>query len=248
MSTVYLMRRLACGVIFGTMAWAQSPSFESVSIKPTKVRQLGAHREPVHTTANSITLPYAAVEECIALAYGIQTFQLTGAELRPDRYEIVATTARPTSRTELYRMLQTVLAERFHLKFHRESKTMEVFALEQNATPVRREQSEGSGDPVIDLSPTTIVFDHYSMSQFAALLSDSTEHHVVDRTGLAGEYKFKIDIARYMNNAIVSVNGFAGEGAVFDAALPEQLGLKLQRTKAEMEVLVVDHIEKPDAN
>ena len=58
------------------------PGFESVSIKPTKVQQLGTHREPVHTTANSITLPYIAVEECIALAYGIQTFQLSGVELR----------------------------------------------------------------------------------------------------------------------------------------------------------------------
>lgn len=230
------------------MACAQSPSFESVSIKPSKVRQLGTHREPIITTSNSITLPYAAVEECIALAYGVQTFQLTGAELRPDRYEIVGKSAGPTSRAELYRMLQTVLAERFHLKFHRETKTMDVFALEQSGSPARLDPTQGSGDPVIDLSPTTIVFDHYSMSQFAALLSDSTEHHVVDRTGVAGEFKFKIDIARYMNNAIVSVNGFAGEGAVFDAALPEQLGMKLTRTKAEIEVLVVDHVEKPAAN
>jgi uncharacterized protein (TIGR03435 family) len=81
-----------------------------------------------------------------------------------------------------------------------------------------------------------------SMPQLAGMLAaiGELENLVVDDTGLDGYYKFKLEWS--------SGNASANAGPSLFAALQEQLGLKLEATKGPVDVLVIDHVERPSAN
>jgi uncharacterized protein (TIGR03435 family) len=235
-------------VLFGAIAFSQSRGFDSATIKvltapPDRTFPI----TPIRTTPNSLTMPSVSLAECIAWAYDVNNYQITGAALPDDHYELIAKTTARASKTQLQAMLQTLLASRFHLALHRDSKTLEIYAMSQGAK-MQLEPAKDSGDMAIMPSPTDLTFTHVSMLSLAVLLSDRFERAVMDQTGLKGEYNFKIDISPYFKGGLVDTGDLYGEGAVFYRAVQDQLGLKLERKKAAVDVLVIDHVEKPTAN
>ena len=172
--------------------------------------------------------------------------------------------------TTLYRqlpaMLRPVLEDRFHLKTHWETRALQVFVLalarkdgglgprlhRSNCTPrpetIRTEAtpSEPSeGRPLCDVAfgVGTIDGSGLSMLSLAGALSTGLDRVVLDRTGLEGTY----DVSLHWSPDFVQRDGDPNAPSLA-AALQEQLGLTLQSTTAPIDVLVIDHIERPTPN
>jgi len=204
-------------------------------------------------SGNRVTLTAYTVTNLVTDAYSLKDYQLTGVTgwISSDRYDIVARSAgegTPT-RDQARQMLQTLLTDRFQLKFHRETKEMSVYALvtgkngpklKEHAadTPIMRMNSKGR-----DLQMT---FTGSPMEQLVAQLSHipGVDRPVLDETGLTGQYDFQLNLSAEPGGN--PATGTGGE-SVF-TAIEEQLGLKLESRKAPIGILVIDHVERPSGN
>lgn len=145
--------------------------------------------------------------------------------------------AEGANENQLRQMLQTLLAERFKLVVHREAREMAVYALlvGKNGTKLR-EWKEGDPMPEFGSGGHPNNFrDRGTMQRLADVLSSgpAVGRPVLDKTGLKGVYVFYVEW---------------DDGEDFLPALQQQLGLKLEPQKAPVDNLVINHIEKPDAN
>jgi bla regulator protein blaR1 len=200
----------------------------------------------------------------ILTAYNITVRQISvPASFPDDRYDIAAKADRPLSPAEMRHMLQQLLVDRFKLVVHREIKEIPVYALaigkggqklrqsqerESEATP--RTPSRAGGT---ELGTGHIIFKNESMPDFAWALSrtiDTGDRVVVDQTGLVGNYDFELTFGRD-NEPTAGADGRESATpqlpSIF-SALQDQLGLRLEPTKASVEFLVVVHVEKPSDN
>ena len=169
------------------------------------------------------------------------------------------------------RQLQTLLADRFKLIVHRETKELPVYTLLlaeggpklQEATPGNTYSNGvkgpnglpvGPGQIVGGLSPlnepTILVAQAVPMTSVAQKLSWQLDHTVFDMTGLKGNYDFTL---RWMPDARLAKRGSDSPAPLpsdlsIAKAIEQQLGLKLELQKAPIQVLVIDHIETPTTN
>jgi uncharacterized protein (TIGR03435 family) len=169
------------------------------------------------------------------------------------RFEVHGKVERKVSFEECRLMVQSLLVDRFRLSLHWETRELPVYVLSvgKKGTKLR----PGDEDPKV-LSSVTLngaqvqLGDGYrttgsgrgmSMAELARLLSrlPAVSRPVVDRTGLTGFYGFSLDYAMTLEDE--------SRPDIF-AALQEQLGLKLESTKGPVEILVVDHAERPSEN
>jgi uncharacterized protein (TIGR03435 family) len=156
-------------------------------------------------------------------------------------------------------MLQSLLADRFHLKIRREQKEMAVLALTAGKS-VKLTPADATG---CDLDPMpanpcgnlrrsaglVIIGERVTMAQFAVMLSGLFGQTVKDETGLTGVFDFKLDLvaAGFTPTAPSSSSEMDGTNALM-SGLRDQLGLKLERTRSAVEILVIEHVERPSAN
>jgi uncharacterized protein (TIGR03435 family) len=293
-STLDLMTR--CTLRFlGSVAilvWAQSPAaptFDVASIKPVKPEVPLQRPFGCGFGAGGRFRAFGTVQWLIACAYRIPAAR-AGQEilqapkwLDSDLFDIEATSPPdgiPHSSDEGLPMIRTLLAERFKLVVHRETRELPMYAL----VIVRRDGRlgprlhrtaddcaawiangrQGAPPPGIDDLPcgrnmvTAYAYRSAAMplSQLANLLSPRVERPVKDQTGLTGT--FALDLQWRPEQAQPGGSpdslGVSGSGRLDDlptsifTALQEQLGLKLQPTKGRMDVLVIDHVERPTSN
>jgi uncharacterized protein (TIGR03435 family) len=219
---------------------AQPPrAFEVASVKP--------HDGPLHTmrgfssSGARLTLEGDLPVYLIMEAYNLKIYQVSFAVPEPERiyYDIFAR-----------QMLQTLLADRFKLKVHRETKEMPVYALlvGKNGPKFKESASDavsaGRGGP--NGRNQYIARTKATMEDLAQDIGNSflVGRPVLDKTGLTGTYGYRIEATP---QAWIDNNPELSDIGVF-AAVQEQLGLKLEPQKAAVEILVVDHIEKPTQN
>jgi uncharacterized protein (TIGR03435 family) len=190
---------------------------------------------------------FVSVSDCISWAYKIQTFQISGAKLPEDRFEISAKIANTVTREELRRMLQSLLADRFHLAVHHDSKSLDSYVLLPGKNP-HLEPADEVAEASIDIQPRVFAFNNASIFDLAGFLAESFQAPVIDMTAINGSFNLRIDVTRYMIGDKPSIDGLPGEASIFFAAVQDQLGLKIEHRKLPVDVLVVDHIEKPSEN
>jgi uncharacterized protein (TIGR03435 family) len=222
------------------------PAFEAASIKPDD-----AGGNNIEVTRGSLSAHSATLATCIMWAYGVESSQVSGANsalsglLQSDRYTILAKAAGPVPDSELRVMLQTLLAERFKLAFHRQSREIHVFALVAEKNGPKFNPSQGDGESKQQASSKLARrWTGTTMAQLASSLADAMQAPVLDQTGLSGKYDFSLDLTPYLPTT--------GErpdiGSMMVTAVREQLGLKLEPRRAATDVLVIDHLERPTAN
>lgn len=140
------------------------------------------------------------------------------------------------------RLLQQVLAQRFHLKTHTETRQMPTYDLVPANSGVKLQPlpaTEASGRSGFSASSREIRLIHGTIPMFVAALADQLQRTVTDKTGLGGRYSFTLKFAN--DNAAPD-----GEAAAsLFTALQEELGLRLQPSRGPVEVLVIDHAEQP---
>lgn len=230
-----------------TDAETATPAFEAASVKPhTGMRDRTRTIEPGRITCLDISLG-----ELILMAYGVKPYQISGPDWIWDiRYDVVATVGRAVGVQEVKRMLGPLLAERFHLVFHRETRELPVFALlVAKGGPKFKEPGDGGESTVRPDGTGGLSFKNISMDDLAGWLSlPSLGRPVIDRTSLAGSFSFDANLFNVEKGAPpgdlkrTMVSSDAGD--TLRETLPEQLGLKLEAQKAPLEILVIDHAEK----
>jgi uncharacterized protein (TIGR03435 family) len=235
------------------------PAFEVASVKP--LEGLRGQMYAFSSSGPRVRYTAYAAIHLVMEAYNLKDYQVTfapnapppsGGEYGMAYYDVEAKAEgdRARTRDEFRPMLQTLLAGRFRLRVHREMKEILGYAL-----------LVGKGGPKLKDSPPdatesahigvngrnlSIAASRMSMGGLADMIPGVffVDRPVVDRTGLAGTYDFKIEATpepRMMSNDpdLTDISIFAAV---------QQLGLKLETQQVKIEVLVVDHVEKPSPN
>jgi uncharacterized protein (TIGR03435 family) len=231
--------RTSLTLLVSIAAFAQT--FEVASVKPNK-----SGRNPGSTSRSGgqVVFENTSLRECIAIAYGISVdrdYALSGpAWIGSERYDIVAKTPAETPRPQVLLMLQALLADRFQLRLHRETKELRVYILKVAGTGAKLKAVPGPEDS-FTFGPGHISVRAQSMDELANKLSRpmfGLGVPVMNSTGLQGVFNFTLDWTPE------SVQPDAGPGPSIFTALQEQLGLKLEASKSHLEVLVIDHVER----
>jgi uncharacterized protein (TIGR03435 family) len=146
-----------------------------------------------------------------------------------------------------YALLQSVLADRFHLQAHVATKEMPGYALTiaTGGPKMKVAAVDASGYGASDIN---INADSMNMAMLATLLSQVLHRTVTDSTGLPGRYVVKLRWSPDVSTGAGSVGGATDAGPTIFTALTETLGLKLVPNKGPVDTLVVDHIEMPTEN
>lgn len=221
-------------------------AFDAVSVKPDAQKGPG-YRMTWRVDPVMLNITGQTLKQYVQQAYDLKSYQvlLQGPGWIGDRavrFDIQARTATPATKAEMMLMLRPVLAERFHLGFHRETRQMSVYFLraERHGTKLRAATTTEGPNGGVN-SGGVADFTHESMDDFADVLGRFiTDRPVFNRTGLKNEYRFKLEFA--------PTDDDAGEHPSIFSALPEQLGLRLEAGKAPVDVLVIDHADRPQTN
>jgi len=222
-----------------------SPAFEVSTVRPTAGPIPGV--PPIfgqqHTTADTLTARHTALIEIIRRAFGVVEQELVGAPawVRDQRFDIVGKSAAPATDAELWSMVRPLLEQRFKLKYHREAREVSGLALVVGKNGPKLTRSEG-GSNNISAAGGVITGRNVPMSRLAQILSSVMRQPVSDATGLEGTYDFKVDPKPYAGQGPLDLPG------MMIIAIQEELGLKLESRKLELQVMVIDHIEPPDEN
>ena len=215
---------------------AGEPEFEVASVKRNTS---GDHRSSTHTSKGEVIMRNVPLKQCIERAYDIKDYALSGPDwLTSERYDIVAKPPSNTQVEQLQLMLRRLLAERFQLKVHRESKVVSAYALVAGKNGPKLQQVEASGGSHMNSSRGQMTAQKVSMSQLADFLARQLDRPVVDRTEIKGVFDLKLEWTEESQ----STDGASGP-SIF-TAVQEQLGLRLQAQKLPVEILVVDNVEK----
>jgi uncharacterized protein (TIGR03435 family) len=222
---------------------ARNPRFEVASIKPDKsgAESIGMFPSPGRLRVENYTL-----RQLIEDAYGLKRYQVLGGPgwIDSDRYEIVAKAENKAGFLQMLPMLQALLADRFQLKMHAETKQHAAFLCWklQRAAP-------GCAPP--ERSKITIrgfILQIMSSPGFSDALSGQLNLPVLNRTDLNSAYDFSL---HYQPDEGLSSEGSSAIGpnaASIFTAIQEQLGLQLKKSKAQITIFVIDHAEKPAGN
>lgn len=235
--------------------------FDVASIKPAEPGTRGVRLQM--TPGGGFNAKNVTAKFLIQQAYGVRDFQISGGPswITSEHYDINAKAEGATSTEQLRPLIQALLADRFHLTIHRDTKELPMYALvagkngpklkESSAAPAPgpgREQMMRMGRGLID-------GQGMSMTVFAAQLAQQLGRSVTDKTGLTGNYDIKLEWTPDESQspfprdpAAEAAHPIDTTGPTVFTALQEQLGLKLESQKGAVEMIVIDRIEKATEN
>jgi uncharacterized protein (TIGR03435 family) len=163
-----------------------------------------------------------------------------------DRYNISAKVDEETSAIwkRLIQMLeQNLLAERCQFKAHKEIRQLSAYELVVAKGGAKLKDATADEKGMFSFGPGNIDAHGMEMAQFIDILTSNLERTVVDKTGL-GDKRYTFTLKWTPDEK----QGTADAGPSIYAALEEQLGLKLVASKAPVEIVVVDKMERPSEN
>ena len=257
--------------------------YDVASIKPNKS---GTNMVRLMLTPDGLSETNGTLQMLINAAYGVENNQISGAPnwVNTESYDIEAKMDSSTAdelrklsenerRTERQRMLQALLAERFKLTVHRESKELPIYALVvAKDGPKLQEAKPGDtypngikgpdGQPgagMMMMGREGLTAQGIPIANLVRHLSRVLGRKVVDKTGLTGKYDFTFKWTPEQSQGAIrgQDGGQPGDvsapppdssGPSIFTALQEQLGLKLESQKGQVEILIIDHVEKPSEN
>jgi uncharacterized protein (TIGR03435 family) len=210
--------------------------FEAASVKPTPPE--GEDQRIEFQPGGRFRATNITLKGLLRVAYDVKGFQISGGPkwLDSARYDVEAKALGNPSAPERLVMMQALLADRFQLKLHRESRELPVYWLVvgksgpkiQRAADESRSYQAGRG----------LLKTRTTMPAMANVFSNWLERVVLDRTGLQGTYDIKLEWAPEETEI----------GASLFSAVQEQLGLKLEPRRGPVEILIIEGAEKPSEN
>jgi uncharacterized protein (TIGR03435 family) len=284
------MSRHALAAIFlSGAAFSQTPpprEFEVASIRQSAPFN-GRVNLHVQIDGSQLHCTFFSLKDLLTMAYKVKDYQVLGPSwLASERFDISAKLPEGAARPQVTEMMQALLAERFKVKLHRDSKEFPVYALMMAKSGVKMKESLNAPPSAEELTKTpisvsasggregtTVDLGHGSyftignnklearklqMAALADMLARFVDRPVVDMTELKGNYDFSIEFspedfrAMMIRSAITAgvtlppealrlIEGGPGD-SLFTAM--QSVGLKLDRRKAPLEVIVVDEASK----
>jgi uncharacterized protein (TIGR03435 family) len=244
-----------------------APRFDVASIKrsaPDSETFVKAH------PGGRLDISRATLRTLTALAYRLQPFQVSGgpAWVRSEYFSVNTKAAEIPSEDRLFLMMQALLAERFSMKLHFETKEQPVYVLVagkigKGSRAGLQVTTEGSCVRVEDSVPPNpkacgslgmglnhLEAQEISMARFAEALSRVLDRKVIDRTGKSEKFNISLRWTPDEHQTLPSSDAItlAPDTPSIFTALQEQLGLKLERSKAPIELLVIDLAVRPSEN
>ena len=233
------------------------PTFEVATIKPSYPNACCSRtfsRDGRHFATTNTNLRYL-----MQFAYNLQAKQITGGPpwIDEDRFDVVGVidgAGEPNDR-EWKVALQNLLIDRFHLQFHHDTAEMTAYALTiAKGGPKLTRGDGGSYQRMVFSGAVGRTMNgtgtNATIADFAGELQRIVlDRPIVDRTGLTGTFSIEIAFTREDPQALGMGPPLPDNAApTLFTALQQQLGLKLEPTKAPVDILVIDHAEKPSAN
>jgi uncharacterized protein (TIGR03435 family) len=241
------------------MAKDAKPVFEVATIKPSDPARPG---KLFTVRGRDVITINTTLSDLITMAYDLHPRQITGAPawLESEKYDV---TGRPDvpgqpSVAQMKLMFQKLVADRFQLKFHREKKELGVYAMTIGKTGVKFSKSERDPNSLPGLfftgPATTLNVTNATLAEVANLLQGAVlDKPVVDQTKLTEKYDFTLKFTPDQSQML----GFGPRPPAAEnpdappdlfTAMQQQLGLRLESSKAPVDVMVVDHVEKSSEN
>lgn len=233
---------LGIAAVFGASAWAQPGlQFEVASIRSSDPDHVGA--QTFFAPGGKFSALTAPLKSLICFAYQLRDHQVAGGPgwVETEPFDISAKAEGPASNDQLRIMLQALLADRFQLKFHRETREQPVYSLVLAKGGSKLQEAKSAGRGVGFGARGRLNGKGADMATFAIALAGKLGRSVVDRTGLTGFYDFVVTWTPDEEQT-------NSPGPSLFTAIQEQLGLRLESTKGPVEILVIDHAEKPSEN
>jgi uncharacterized protein (TIGR03435 family) len=234
------------------MAPDAHPGFLVATIRPSDPDSArpgwSCESEGHHIACVGVTL-----DDILSSAYGIHVKQIAGAPdwFNKDRYDINGVPDVPgiPNNKQVQQMYRKLLAERFHLDFHQETREVPIYAIKiANGGPLltpadpkdtTNTGNSGSGGQRI------LNFRNISIPDFPLNMNFYEDRPVIDQTALRGRYNFTLKWTYDDSRASASD---ADAAPSLPTAMKEQLGLKFEAVKGPAPILVIDHVERPSAN
>jgi len=238
-------------------ARANALAFDVTSVK---TNTSGDDNVDMTPSSNGVVIHNYTLQFLMRTAFRVQDEQiLDGPEwLTKARFDIAARSDTPFPREELRFRLQSLLADRFRLRTHTETRIRPVYALTRSRGDGRlgpRVQVPSSCVPSSGASSSAtacsnkVVPGHISgkgatASALALNLSVFAGRTVVDRTGIVAPFDYDLEWSPEAS-AVGGAPSLSSDGLSLFGALQEQLGLKLEASTGPVDVLAIDHVERP---
>jgi uncharacterized protein (TIGR03435 family) len=194
----------------------------------------------------------------MALMYKVPARQITGGPewLTTENYNIEARTDGSYNLDDLHTMFQNLLADRFNLKFHKETREGPVYVLSIDPAGLRMKENGRGQDLAIPINFSAdgaaigVKVPMTYLTWWLGQLLQNDARPVIDRTGLTSSYDFTLAFAPQLPPDATAQSSPAElheRPSIFDA-LRQQLGLKLEPQRGPVDFYVIDHVEKPSGN
>jgi uncharacterized protein (TIGR03435 family) len=234
----------AVSMVYG-QPHATLPAFDVATVKPDTRgtnEGRGRGRESIQTSPVTLSMQNIRLSTALKWAYQVQSYQIVGPSwVDSERYDIFAKAGAPVQERQLRLMLQQLLADRFGLASHHETRNLSAFVLTSKGEP-KLKAADGEGESSIEPSAkSALTARRTSISQFVELLSDSLHAPVLDLTGLKGRFDFTVDLAPYMITERPTPDEVPN---IWSQVVWDQLGLTLEARKSPIDLIVVDYARK----
>jgi len=245
------MRNILFLIFLLPIAAAAQPAgpaaFEVASIKASPPGQ-GQPGPPIEPGPSSLTMRHIRMNACLSWAFEIEEPQIAAPSWTNDVvFDVFAKAARPVEEAELRKMLQTLLAERFQLTYHRETKEIPALTLVVSSKGHKLTPADKPGDPSFKTGKMSLTGTGATLGELTMFLSRELHEPVIDQTGLKGLFNYKLDINAYVTEEMLKTGGDGPPleaNSIIAQAMQAQLGLKVEAKKTAVSMFVVDHLEK----
>jgi uncharacterized protein (TIGR03435 family) len=255
------LKPLVLGLVALAASAAPPPlAFEVASIKPAPPPK--DNRLSIRTSQDQgrLTMTNVSLRNILTQAYKVKEHQLTTPDwMETTRFDITAKLPQGATKDQVPEMLQTLLADRFKLTMHKESKVLPVYALVAAKGGPKLHEVESAGGLRMMMSPKgREMSGRATLNDLADTLSNSLDRAVIDATGLKGIYEIQLAWTPDESDSVASKmqrrpagpeggdnkTGDSADSPTLFVALQEKMGLKLEPRKSPAEIIVVDSAEK----
>jgi len=245
------------GILWANPAHTQTAASEPLTFDVASIKLADMARPaPTYRVGPDGFTMRASLNDLIKLAYEVESYQLVhGPDWAQAYYDVQAKASAVSTKLQIRAMMQTLLAERFHLKVHRETRTMSCYVLsvDKNGSKLPPPKTDMPPDSVGPIQMGGELWSRgATMENLARNLRFEVGAPVLDKTGIEGHYEYKLryDPANHepgdQSGGTPQASATPIAPSIFVAL--RELGLRLEPSKMPIEVLIIDNAERPSAN
>ena len=237
-------------------------SFEVASIRPATPDDRSGKYARMQSTHQFDVKNYT-LKDLIGFAYDLPLRRISGGPswIEGDTYNILAATpgdGRP-SQSEQMAMVRKLLEERFQLRYHREQRELPVYQLSVAKSGAKLKESPAPLEAPSSLMNVVFAGSRIetharstTISEFASMLQRAVfDRPVVDKTNLTGRYDFDLawtyDETQF-DGKLPPINLDEANRPSLFSSLQKEVGLTLESSRAQVETIIIDSVEKPSEN